>query len=180
MTDFPHAQSLAARMLANGLRTAAAERQLSLRQIGKQLGYSQPVVLSHMATGRVPIPIDRALDIADGVGIPPKAFLEAVLEQRHPDIDWQMVKGPADAFCDELQSIATKPLSALSMGHHKVLRDVVAEPDPTSRWVSTAEAPVMNLLRELFPQMSANGLTEGEKETIRVIAKILNEQDLEA
>ena len=56
---YAYADSDAARMLASGLQRASEERGLSIRQLGKLLKYKQAVVLSHMATGRVPIP-DRS------------------------------------------------------------------------------------------------------------------------
>jgi transcriptional regulator with XRE-family HTH domain len=177
MTDYPHAETVAAKMLARGLRTAAAERKLSLRQIGRQLGYNQPVVLSHMATGRVPIPIDRAVEIAEAVGMPPEAFLDAVLVQRHPGIDWRLIKGRSDPLCDELASLAGKALSDLSKGRQQVLRDAASDADAEERWLSEAELPVVRLLRELFPHMKKSGLAAADRETLRVVANLLNEQD---
>jgi hypothetical protein len=177
MTKYPHAETAAAKMLAQGLRTAAAERKLSLREIGRRLGYSQPVVLSHMATGRVPIPIDRAVEIAEAVGISPDAFLEAVLEQRHPSIGWRMAKGRSDPLCDELTSLAGTALSSLPKGRQQVLRDAVDSADAEERWLSKAELPVVRLLRELFPHMKEGGLTAGDRATLRTIANLLNEQD---
>lgn len=177
MTNYPHAQTPAAKMLASGLRTAAAERNLSLRQIGRQLGYNQPVVLSHMATGRVPIPIDRAVEIAEAVGMSPKTFLEAVLEQRHPGIDWRLIKEGADPLCDELATLAGTALSSLPKERQQVLREAADTAQAEERWLSEAELPVVRLLRELFPNMRKSGLPEVDRETIRVIANLLNEQD---
>jgi hypothetical protein len=54
-----------------------------------QLGYKSAVVLSHMRTGRLPIPIDRAGEIAKMVGLEPARFLILVLEQRYPDVDFK-------------------------------------------------------------------------------------------
>lgn len=177
MNDYPHAETLAAIMLTRGLKTAAAERQLSLRQIGRQLGYNQPVVLSHMATGRVPVPIDRAIEIAEAVGIPPKTFLEAVLGQRHPGVDWRMIKGGSDPVCDELSSLAGTALSRLPKGRLQILREAVTDADAEEKWLSDAELPVLRLLRELFPHMKRSGLTEADRETLRTIANLFNEQD---
>ena len=64
MSEHQYASTSAAQMLAHGLRSASQERGTSLREIGRRLKYKQPVVLSHMATGRVPIPLDRAAAIA--------------------------------------------------------------------------------------------------------------------
>lgn len=53
------ADTAAAKMLLSGLERARDQMGLSVRQLAKSLGYKQAVVLSHMATGRAPIPIDR-------------------------------------------------------------------------------------------------------------------------
>ena len=60
--DYPLKETVATRMLAKALEDAARDRDLSQRQIARQLGYKGSVVLSHMALGRVPIPIDRVPD----------------------------------------------------------------------------------------------------------------------
>ena len=69
----------AVRMLSAALAIASRERGLSLRKAGALLNYRQPVVLSHMATGRAPIPIDKAEEIADVLGMDPAEFLKAVV-----------------------------------------------------------------------------------------------------
>lgn len=161
-------------MLAAGLRTAALERGLSLREIGRRLGYKQPVVLSHMANGRVPIPIDRALDIAREVGLPAAQFLQAVLRQRHPEVDWRLVTSSvADPVVAELELLAGKPLGALSQAHHRVLRDLVRDPDPEARWLSIPEIAVVKVLRELFPNMQRDGLAEWQREFLRSYADLV-------
>jgi hypothetical protein len=177
MTKYPHAETAAAKMLAQGLRTAAAERKLSLRQIGRQLGYSQPVVLSHMATGRVPIPIDRAVDLAEAVGISPDTFLEAVLEQRHPGIDWRMIKGQPDRNLSDLGQAIGKPVGNLSAGHLQVIREVVEDRTPEERWISIPEIAAVKLLRELFPNLNTRGLSEDDREALRVAAALRDAEE---
>ena len=167
MTDFPYAATQAARMLTEGLRTASLERGLSLRQIGKKLGYSQAVVLSHMAKGRVPIPLDRALDIAREVGMPAKQFLLAVLEQRHSQVDWGLITAAGDHFVDELESLAKKPLSALNAEQRHIMREVVCDPHPARRWLSLAELPTIEVLRKLRPAIRTEGLDAEDKEALR-------------
>ena len=61
MTDFPHADLLRLECWLMACVRLRLKRDASVRQLGKNLGYSQAVVLSHMANGRVPIPLDRAL-----------------------------------------------------------------------------------------------------------------------
>lgn len=180
MTDYPHANSIAARMLADGLRQAAAEKGLSVRQLGKKLGYSQAVVLSHMANGRVPIPLDRALDIAREVGLAPRPFLEAVLYQRHPDIDWNLLQSANDPLASELERLAGKPLSALGADHQRVLREAVRDAEPGSRWLAIPEIGAVELFRELYPSMQDKGLTADDKATIRAIAEVFNLAEAES
>jgi hypothetical protein len=169
MSEYRWAETPAAQMLASALRTASSERGVSLREIGRRLGYKQPVVLSHMATGRVPIPVDRAIDIAREVALPEKHFLEAVLEQRHPEIDWKIMTGKEDPLVDELETIAQRPLSALSADHQRVLRDLVRDPDPRSRWLSMPEISVVQMLRKTFPNMQRDGLSADERDLLDLL-----------
>lgn len=167
MSDYPYASSRAAQMLAEGLRRASADRGLSVRQIGKRLGYSQAVVLSHWATGRAPIPIDRAVDIAREVGLPKKQFLFSVLEQRHQEVDWSLITSPGDEFVLELEGLAGTPLSALDPDQRQVMREVVCDPRPARRWLSPAEIPAVEMLRELRPLIRSEGLSPADKKALR-------------
>jgi hypothetical protein len=167
MSDYPHAKSDAAKMLADGLKTAASKRGLSLREIGRRLGYRQPVALSHWATGRTPIPIDRAVDIAGSVGLPRKQFLLAVLEQRHSDVDWSIVTTPGDEFAVQLEDLAGEPLSALNADQRAIMREVVRDPNPARRWLSVAEIPVIDAVRELRPLVRTEGLSSRDKKALR-------------
>lgn len=166
MSDFDYAGTLAAKMLSEGLRTAAAERGLSVRQIGKLLNYKQAVVLSHMANGRVPIPIDRALDIAEVVGLPAKEFLVAVLQQRHDEVNWSLITDTGDDFVASLEALAGKSLSQLSAEHRAVLREVVVEPHPSRRWLNLAEVPLVDALRAEEPNLRTEGVTARQKDAI--------------
>lgn len=177
MAAHPYALTAAAQMLQRGLRTASDERGISLREIGRRLNYKQPVVLSHMAAGRVPIPLDRAPAIAEEVGLPQATFLLAVLQQRHPDIDWQLITGTTDAFASELERTAGKPLSALSSAHHQVLKDVVRDSDPESRWLSIPEISAVDFLRELFPQVRTGGLSASDRQFLRTLADLLRDTE---
>lgn len=153
--------SQATRMLAKALARASDERGLSLRKIGALLGYKQAVVLSHMATGRVPIPIDRAEDIARIVEIDPAVFLTAVVKQRHPDVEWSLL-GSADGdgsdLIHELAVSFGKPLGDLSQEQRAVMREVAAEQRPRRRWLSVHELTAIDALRELRPGIGTQGL----------------------
>ena len=163
---FPHAETEAAMLLAGAIADRARER-ISLRELGRRLEYKQPVVLSHMATGRVPIPIDRAVDIARTVGIAPTRFLQAVLEQRHPKVDWSLLTGSDQGFAAELETIAGKPLDELSPIARAVLREAVVDPLPTRRWLTTAELPAVELLRDLRPSFPSEGLSIEDSQELR-------------
>ena len=137
-------------------------------------------MLSHKAKGRVPIPLDRAPDIAREVGIPLKQFLEVVLEQRHPTIDWSVLQDGNDPLIRELEDTAGKPLSALGPKYVKILSEVVRDPDPESRWLSIPELRAIAFFRDLFPNMRTDGLDEDEREIVRLSALIVrnpNEKD---
>ena len=165
--DFlPYAESEAAMLLAGAIAERARER-ISLRELGRRLEYKQPVVLSHMATGRVPVPIDRAIEIARTVGLSPRKFLQSVLEQRHPDVDWSILIEATEAFAAELETIAGKPLDELPSDLKGVLREAVIDPQPLRRWLSAAEIPVIDLVRELRPHVPTEGLSSRDKKAVR-------------
>lgn len=178
MTNHRYAGTTAAKMLAAGLRSAAQEHDLSLREIGRRLGYRQPVVLSHMANGRVPIPIDRAAEIARQVGISPDRFLEVVLRQHHPEVEWGLITGKPDLLLSDLQEAVGKPLNELSAGHRRVLKEVVQDSKPDERWLSIPEIAAVKYLRQLFPKMSESGLSEGDRETLRLAVDIGHAEDV--
>ena len=134
------ADTVAARMLFSAIERAKEQRGLSVRQAAKLLGYKQAVVLSHMASGRAPIPIDRAEEIARVFEVSPPQFLSAVLEQRHPEVNWKLISDSAlssdeNNLADELEII-------------RILREVVAEPRPSRRWLSVHELPIVERQRK--------------------------------
>ncbi|WP_435203725.1 helix-turn-helix domain-containing protein [Qipengyuania sp. 902] len=161
--DYPFADTLACRMLAEGIARAREDNGLSVRQIGKQMGYKTAVVLSHMATGRVPIPIDRAEELAGILGMAKSAFLRAVLIQRHPDVDWESLSsshqpGSPDNLAFELEAILGARLKDLTREQRAVLREVVGERSPQKRWLSVHELYVVEVLRNAFPQLQTEGM----------------------
>lgn len=172
--DYPLSNTAAARMMAAGFEKASEERNLSQRQIAKTLGYKTSVVLSHMSLGRVPVPIDRALDIARVLNLDPNKFLLAVLEQRHPDIDFLRVLGVSaksratskagreSLTLDELEALAGKELDDLPQATINVLREVVSDKNPQSRWMELHERPIIDEVRKKFP----GGMSVGERKQL--------------
>lgn len=157
-------------MLRDGLRRAAHERGMSTRAAAKELGYSATVVISHMATGRVPIPLDRAVEIAGVVGLDKSTFYSAVLEQRHPGSAEILGLGAppngSDAFFAELNLIAGCELAELPDEHKTVIREVVSERHPRRRWLSFPGLSVMEALRRHRPRLEEEGLSAAELERI--------------
>jgi hypothetical protein len=168
--DVPFKGTEATNMLKAALDTIADERGLSNRAVARQLGYKATVVISHMATGRVPIPLERAVEIASVVGLDPRQFFLAVLEQRYPGSTQVLSLGSAeplsDRFAVELELLAGSPLEQLDEEHRAVMREVVTDVSPRRRWLSLAELPFMMRLRELRPAMTNQGLAPGEAQVM--------------
>ncbi|HCS16804.1 MAG TPA: hypothetical protein DIW45_02500 [Erythrobacter sp.] len=171
-SDYPLANTPATRMLAEGLARAKDEQGLSVRKIGKQMGYKTAVVLSHMATGRVGIPIDRARELASILDLDEESFLLAVLQQRHPDIEWSRLfqRGPSPdnhGLAMELEAVLGAKLKDLTQEQRAVMREVAGERSPRRRWLSVHELATVTLLRETFPQLTTDGLDQADLERIR-------------
>jgi hypothetical protein len=171
-SDQPFKETAATQMLHTALQRAAKERGLSTRAAARELGYKATVVISHMATGRVPIPLERAVEIAQVVGLDPPAFYAAVLEQRYPGSSEMLglanrnVERPG-TFVSELTVLAGCGLEELPEEHRRILREVVSERAPARRWLSIAELPTVLALRRLRPDMSKHGLTHDDIVAIR-------------
>ena len=171
--DAAYRDSAAARMLSDGLASAARERGLSQRSLAKRLGYKQSVVLSHMALGRVPIPLERTAELADVLLLDKREFLRAVLAQRLPEIDWSEIIGRRTAqgedrdFVSTLETIAHGALENLNLGQQAVMREVASDRYAEERWLSVHEVPTVSLLRSLRPNMVSNGLSVEDREAIR-------------
>lgn len=161
--DYPLANTEATRMLAEALEKAGEDKGWSQRQIAKMLNYKTSVVLSHMALGRVPIPIDRAMDFARLLKMDAPRFLLAVLEQRHPDIDFLRIlgasakqkstgKGGRESFVlEELEALAGKPLDELPNDQLNVLREAVSNPNAARRWLAPHEVSAIEAIRRVHP-----------------------------
>lgn len=168
--EFPFRDTHAARMLSAGLQRAIAQRGVSLRQLGASLGYKQAVVLSHMASGRVPIPIDRTNDLAGILEMDRQSFLAAVLSQRHPGVDWSILtSGAAGLHQTALASELTdgRPAEELAPGQRQVIREAAADSRADQRWLTPHEVPALRLLRDLRPAMVTHGLAHRDLDAIR-------------
>lgn len=165
MTDLeqshPWSGSRAAQMLADGLKRIVDIEGVSQRQLAKRLGHKQPVMLSHWATGRVPIPVERVGELADALHLDDRSFLLAVLQQRHPTVDWDVLEDmhtPAYAFVSQLQSIAGQPIDEFDPGQLMVMREAAADPKAPRRWLTVHELAAVELIRRMRPTFREAGL----------------------
>ena len=150
--DFPYAETPATQMLADAIHRRQLEGT-SLRKTATQLGYKQAVVLSHMLTGRVPIPIERVPQFAAHLDIEERSFLIAVLSQRYPHITWGKhldagAPSTQSNLVASLEMIAGKSPDDLSAEQQRVMREVAADPLAQRRWLSVHDLPMIALLRE--------------------------------
>lgn len=167
--DFSHSGTRATQMFAEAL---IAKPDLSQRSLAHLLGYKSSVVVSHMASGRAPIPIDRALEIAAAVDMDPGEFLLAVLEQRYPDIAFtdllsipagQQLRSGSTAGEDldvmrDLERVAGARLAELPEERLSIVRDVLTDRDPSRRWLTLNELPLVEDLRDKFPMLRSKGI----------------------
>jgi len=172
-TDFPYSGTQAAKMLAEAIHRRQLEG-ISLRRSAADLGYKQPVVLSHFSSGRTPIPVDRAPQFAAILGIDHHKFITAVLQQRFPDIAWEKhMLGSSNASTSELAQtlaiIASPDLDTLTTQQQRVIREVVADPNADRRWLSVHEVPVIALLRRIAPNLQKDGLPLSDMHAIEAL-----------
>ncbi|USR00120.1 helix-turn-helix domain-containing protein [Sphingomonas aerolata] len=159
-------------MFSSGLRRTAQVQGISQREIAKALGYKQSVVLSHMALGRVPIPVERAAQFAKHLNLDAKAFLAAVLKQRYPDIDWSTSLRGDDAdlesthLVQSIEAIACRPIEQLAPEQMRVIREVAADPHAERRWLTVHEVRAIELLRRHVPLLARDGLSKEEEGAI--------------
>jgi len=175
--DYPLAGTRAQKMLAEGLARAEREHDLSGRRVAATLNYKSSVVISHMANGRVPIPIDRAADLARVIGMDVSEFTLAVLQQRFPDIDFVRListtagkksaskeeKTAAESFVEDLQFAAGVPIDRITTEQMTVMREVASYPNAHQRWASINEAGIVRLIRERRPDLAKNGLAPADR-----------------
>ncbi len=170
--DHPLAHTQATKMFAEAV--ARKQKQgISQKDLAAALGHKSSVVVSHMATGRAPIPIDRSRDISDLLELDRNVFLLAVLEQRLPMLDFQSLVGSRSAadgkhehLINQSETIGGRPLSALPDDLLDLIKECVADKDPRSRWLSLDELPVVALIRQLRPTFRSQGLTQADQKKV--------------
>jgi hypothetical protein len=171
--DFDFRDTPAALMLKSGLDNRKAVG-VSLRTIAKRLNYAQPTVLSHMANGRVAVPIERATQIAREVGLDERRFLAAVVGQRDASA-LNLLSADPTAKMDlaaEIAMIAGTSLDNLSEEQKSVIREVASEGNPERRWLTIAELPAVTIIREAKPEFRTRGLSSAILNFIQGIADL--------
>jgi hypothetical protein len=167
-SDYPLRGTRAQVMLEAAMKAAQASGR-SQRDVAADLGYRTSVVLSHMSTGRVPIPIDRAKDMAAALDMNGDSFLLAVLEQRLPDIDWKSlfnISFSSGRTVGRREAIAGGSLDDLPAETRAMLEEVVAARNPARRWLAPAELTTMELIRDLRPDSRQSGLSDEDRRSI--------------
>lgn len=167
-TPFPFADTEATLMFRSMLDRYVQRNRTSLRKLAAMLGYKQSTVLSHMASGRVPIPIDRAAEFADHLDIPRAVFLPAVLKQRHPDI-LDAVVGSSDGstFRVDLTDIVGITNAKMTKTQQKIVQEMLRDARPEERWLTPTEVPLVNFFREASPQIFECGLTAIQRRELK-------------
>lgn len=124
-----------------------------------------------MALGRVPIPIDKAEEIARAIEIDPPSFLIATLKQRHPDVDFEALfgtqKAPDSVFAGELATVAGSSLDELPGVTKHVLREAASARQPERRWLTSPELAAIEMLRQRFPDLARDGLSSNERQALQ-------------
>ena len=166
---YPLKDTRATIMLAEAMKAAQVSGRSQRDIATKNLGYKSSVVLSHMTAGRVPIPIDRAEEIASALGMDTQTFQLAVLEQRFPDVDFKTLFNVAyssDRTVGRLEAVAGCSLNDLPADTRAMLDEVVAARNPKRRWLEPAELATIDLIRRLRPDSPSEGLSEVDRQAI--------------
>jgi len=128
----------------------------------------------------VPIPIEKAIGLADKLQLDRDKFLIAVLEQRYPEINFAELLGvrlvSAGKIATRLELLAGHDLDDLSTETVSVLEDVVVAAHPRRRWLSYDDLALMELLRRKFSQLKDRSL--GERELLQLeqcLARVLDD-----
>lgn len=167
---FPYADTQAATSLKSALAEAKVRQKKSLRQIAKQLNYKQAVVFSHMANGRIPIPVERAIDIAAALDLNPASFLKMVLKQRFPTVSL-----PFDETHSQQQNMSTDinlaglgvSLSDATPTQLRIIHEVLRDHKPEERWLSISEVFAVSEIRKLRPGIMRDGLSSADIERLQ-------------
>lgn len=166
-----YVDSEAARCLKSALDALKREKKISLREVARRLKYKQPVTLSQMANGRMPIPVERAAEIAQAVGIDPDYFTKIVLKQRYPNLEISLDReissftGLIDVIDVDAEIFGSS--STLTLSQQRVVREVLRDKKAEERWLSVHEVDAVRMIRQLRPDFKIDGLSGHDLDRIR-------------
>lgn len=183
---YPFANTRAARMFADGLTKLERDQGTSQRQLAAQLQYKSSVVISHMASGRAPIPIERTNDFSRLLKLDPQDFFVAVLDQRYPHLNVTRLlassgqqkassssasqKGAQDEellILEDLQSAAGVALADMPSEQFNVMREVAADRQAARRWCSVPEMGILDVIRNERPDLAKSGLKPTQRKELK-------------
>ena len=169
-TPFPHAETDAARTLQSAINKAKVKNKTSLRTIAKTLNYRQAAVLSHMASGRIPIPVERAEKIAVALDINPSAFMKMVLKQRYPNMSLAVEQHVFEhhALLNGLDTSLPPGLNNATPSQMRIIREVLRDEHASERWLSPHEVFFVSEIRRLRPDIIADGLSSDDLQQVRL------------
>ena len=153
----PFADTRAARLLRKAIGRFTDGQPGGLRALAAMLEIKQATVLSHMANGRMAIPLDRANQLAHVLDMNPTEFSLAVLEQRAPDVYNQLNSVYAFEVAELAQpattSLIDELVSASPLSEQQVIliRQILRRRDPELRWVVGADAALVGAIRTQRP-----------------------------
>ncbi|GAC1586689.1 MAG: hypothetical protein NVS3B5_20640 [Sphingomicrobium sp.] len=172
----PYGDTRAAKLLRIAISRFTEGQPGGLRALAARLDIKQATVLSHMANGRMAIPLDRANQLAHVLDINPTEFSLAVLEQRAPDVYDQLnsvypfeIPAAAEPVTAALaREIASA--SPLTDQQISLIKQLLRRKDPEIRWVVGAEAALVDLIRTRRP----GGVVDHElKELLALVTNYL-------
>ena len=175
---FPHVDTDAALALQSALGRAKTQKKMSLRAIAKTLNYKQAAVLSHMASGRIPIPVERAEEIAIALDINPSAFMKMVLKQRYPNMSLAVEQHVFDhhALLSGLDTSLPPGLNNATPSQMRIIREVLRDDHASERWLSPHEVFFVSEIRKLRPDIIADGLSSDDLQQVRLALGRVTEQ----
>lgn len=166
-TTLPFADTPAAGMLDQAIKRYTAANPGGLRALAARIGIKQATVLSHMANGRIGIPLDRATQFADILGMDATTFSLAVLQQKDPEIynllSTEARKKAAPTTTPFITPEALKDGITISAFKMRLIAEILSTPDDKIRHATGNEAELLNLIRSMCPM----GLDEKDWSLVR-------------
>lgn len=155
--NYRFADTEAAQMLAAAIHRYTQRSSGGLRALAEKLEMKQAAVLSHMANGRMAIPLERAPQLATALDMNVGQFTKAVLKQRFPGamavLDGEGQGRPELSAGQYAIQLAAEVggSEALTPDRLRIISEVVRDRKPEERWLAISEVAIVRLIRELRP-----------------------------